>query len=537
MLAVHNLSLSFGKRILFNEVNVKFNVGNCYGLIGANGAGKSSFLKILTNELEASSGEVTKNKNERIAFLEQDQFKYDGEQVIDTVLQGHARLFELIQERNVIYSKEEMTEEEGMKAAELEAEFGDINGYEAESNAGTLLKGLGIEEGLYTRKMGDLEAGQKVRVLLAQAIFGDPDILILDEPTNNLDIKTISWLEDFLINFKNVVILVSHDRHFLNNVCTYIADIDFAKIKLFRGNYELWYAMSQLSMKQLKDDNKKAEDKAEQLKQFIARFSSNASKSKQATSRKKLLEKLTIEDVPKTSRKFPYVSFTTEKEAGKMILNVEGLSKKIDGEDVLRNVSFTLNKGDKVAFLGKNDLSKTTLFQIITGELKPDSGSYKWGETIQIAEFPKENSKFFENDLSLINWLCQYTTIDDEQFIRGFLGRMLFNRDESLKKVNVLSGGEKVRCMLSRMMLKGGNVLILDEPTGHLDLEAITSLNNGMADFKDIILFSSHDHQLVNTVANRLIELTPRGMIDKFMTFDEYMSDKDVQSLRQEKYK
>jgi ATPase subunit of ABC transporter with duplicated ATPase domains len=536
MLTVSNVSLAYGKRVLFKEVNLKFTAGNCYGVIGANGAGKSTFLKILAKDIEPNTGEVSLPKKARMAVLEQDQFKYDETVVLDTVYMGHKTLHAIMQERTELYSKAEMTEDEGMRAADLEAEFGELNGYEAESEAASLLEGLGITEDLHYKTMKELEAGQKVRVLLAQAIFGNPDVLILDEPTNNLDIQTIGWLEDFLIRFENTVIVVSHDRHFLNNVCTHIADIDFGKIQTYVGNYDFWYQMSQLASKQLKDENKKKEDKAAELKKFIQRFSSNASKAKQATSRKKLLEKLTIDDVPRTSRKFPYIAFKPERESGKTILTVEKVSKEIEGETLLKDFSLNINQKDKIAFIGQNDVAMSTFFQIINGELEADSGKYTWGSTISPSYFPKENKSFFDCDLSIIDWLRQFTTIDDESFVRGFLGRMLFSGEESLKKVNVLSGGEKVRCMLSKMMLTGGNVLILDEPTGHLDLEAITSLNDGLVQYEDVILFTSQDHQFVSTIANRIVELTPNGYIDRYMSYDEYLADPDVKKLREKMY-
>ncbi len=534
MIVASNVSLAFGSQNLFKEVNVKFTEGNCYGIIGANGAGKSTFLKILSGEIEPNTGEIVVDKKMRIAKLEQNQFAYDEFTVLDTVYKGHMRLFKLMKEREELYSKTDLTEEEGMRAAEIEGEFGEVNGYEAEAEAASMLKALGITEEYHYRLMKDLEAGEKVRVLLCQALFANPDILLLDEPTNNLDIQSIKWLEEFIMRFPNVVIVVSHDRHFLNQVCTHIADIDYGQIKVFPGNYDFWYEMSQLYVKQQKDINKKNSDKAEELKKFISRFSSNASKARQATSRKKLLEKLTLEEMPRTSRKFPYIAFKPEREPGRVILQTEGLSKTIDGEKVLNDFTLNVNPGDKIAFVGSNDIAKSAFFDIITGEEKADKGEFKWGETITPSYFPKDNSHFFNNDLNILDWLSQFTQIDDVTYIRGFLGRMLFSGDESLKKTKVLSGGEKVRCMLSKIMLEAGNVLVLDEPTNHLDLEAITSLNNGLIQYDGIILFSSHDHQFINSTANRIIELTPSGYIDRYMTYDEYLDDKDVKSKREE---
>ncbi len=537
MIEVRDLTLAYGKRILFKDVNIKFSPGNCYGLIGANGAGKSTFLKILEGKVESTQGEVIIGNKQRMAVLEQDQFAYDEHTVMDTVIMGHRSLYEVLHERDMIYQKEDFSEEDGHRAAELEELVEEMNGYEAEANAGILLDGLGITDEFHEKKLKELEGGQKVRVLLAQALFGDPEILLLDEPTNNLDIESISWLENFLYNFKNTVIVVSHDRHFMNKVCTHMADIDFGKIQVYPGNYDFWAEASQLMAKQKKDENKKKEEKAKELKAFIERFSSNASKAKQATSRKKLLEKMNIEDIPASSRKFPYIAFNAERECGKMILTVENLSKSVDGELLFKDFNLTINKGDKIAFVGQNNLAKTVLFQILMGELEPDSGEFRWGETITNSYFPKENSKYFENKVSLIHWLKQYSTDNDETFVRGFLGRMLFSGEESMKTVDVLSGGEKARCLLSRMMLSGANAMILDEPTNHLDLESITALNNGLIKFPEILLFSSHDHQFIDSIANRIIEITPNGYIDRMMSFDDYIQNEDVKKLRDDLYK
>ncbi len=524
MINVNNVSLSFGKQVLFQNVNLSFTQGNCYGVIGANGAGKSTFLKVLSSKIEPSSGDVSIDKKKRLAFLEQEQTKYDKQTVLDTVFSGYPLLFKILKERDALYSLPEMTEEQGLKAGDLETEFGEIGGYESEFQASSLLTDLSIPKELHHKKMKDLESKQKVRVLLAQAVFGNPDILILDEPTNNLDIPSIRWLEKFLLNFNNTVIVVSHDRHFINNICTHITDIDYGKIKTFVGNYDFWYHMSQLSSKQLKDENKKKTDKADELKKFIQRFSSNASKARQATSRKKLLEKMTIEDVPRTSRKFPYINFKAEKELGKTILHIEDLSCDIDGSVKLNSFSMNLNSNDKIAFVGAYDNIKTTLFDIISGQKKQSSGTFRWGETVNFGYFKKNHHHLFDCDLSIIDWLRQYTTIDDESLVRGFLGRMLFSGEESLKKVKVLSGGEKIRCMLSKLMLSGCNLLILDEPTAHLDLEAITALNEGLMKFKGIILFNSQDYEFVNTIANRIIELTPQKNKDQQINFDEFVN-------------
>jgi len=531
MITVSNVGLRYGDRKLFEDVNIKFTPGNCYGLIGANGAGKSTFLKILSGDLEPQSGSVQLGPGERLAVLKQNHFEYEEEEVLKVVIMGHSRLYEVMQEKDAIYMKADFTDEDGMRAAELEGEFAELNGWEAESDAAILLKGLGIEEELHHKKMADISGGEKVKVLLAQALFGKPDVLLLDEPTNHLDIKAIQWLEEFLINFENTVIVVSHDRHFLNKVCTHIADLDFGKIQIYVGNYDFWYESSQLALKMAQDANKKKEEKIKELQNFIARFSANASKSKQATSRKKLLDKITLDDIRPSSRKYPYVGFSPDREIGNDLLRVEGISKTIDGVKVLDNISFIMNKEDKIALVGANETAKTTLFKILMGEMEADSGTFKWGVTTSQAYFPKDNSHYFENgDLNLVDWLRQFSPKDDsESFLRGFLGRMLFSGEEVLKKASVLSGGEKVRCMLSKMMLSGANVLLLDEPTNHLDLESITALNNGLIAFKGSLIFSSHDHQFIQTIANRIIEITPNGMVDKQMTYDEYLEDSDLQ--------
>ena len=537
MISASNVTLGYGKRVLFKDVNIKFTPGNCYGLIGANGAGKSTFLKILAGEIEPDKGEISVGAGERIAVLRQDQFAFDEETVFNTVIMGHDRLFRVMAERDAIYSKGDFSEEDGIRSAELEAEFAEMNGYEAESEAAVLLNGLGIPEELRHKKMKELEPGEKVRVLLAQALFGNPDVLLLDEPTNHLDLKSITWLEDFLSRFQNTVIVVSHDRHFLNQVCTHVADIDFGMIKVYVGNYDFWYQASQLNLRQKQEENRKVTEKANELKEFIQRFSSNASKAKQATSRKKLLEKLTLEEMPVSSRKYPYVVFKPERPCGDIILELQGLSKAVDGVPVLNNLTLTVRKGDKIAFVGGNSLAKTTLFQILAGELEPDAGTFRWGVTITTSYFPKENGAYFGNDLNLVEWLCQYAPPGEgETFARGFLGRMLFSGEEALKKTGVLSGGERVRCMLSRMMLTGANALILDEPTNHLDLESITALNNGLITFPEVILFASHDHEFVSTVANRIVEITPGGVIDRVMSFDDFLEDAGVARERDELY-
>ncbi len=535
MITANNITLAYGKRVLFKDVNIKFAPGHCYGLIGANGAGKSTFLKILAKDIEADSGMVTVGPRERIAVLRQDHFAFDEQSVLNTVIMGHEALYNLMTQRDALYAKPDFSEEDGIKSGELELEFAEMNGYEAEPEAATLLNHLGIAEDLHAKKMKELEGGEKVRVLLAQALFGNPDVLLLDEPTNNLDIKSIAWLEEFLFRFKNTVIVVSHDRHFMNQVCTHIADIDFGQISVYVGNYDFWYQASELNLRQKQNENKKVKDRADDLKAFIQRFSSNASKSKQATSRKKLLEKLTIEDMPVSSRKYPFISFQPERSCGNVILEVEGLTKTIDGEKVLNNVSFTVNGNDKIVFMSSNSVAKTTLFQILSGEMEPDAGSFKWGVTISHSYFPKEHSTYFKGDKNLINWLMQYAPPKEgENFARTFLGRMLFSGEDATKKIDILSGGEKVRCMLSRMMLANSNVLVMDEPTNHLDLESITALNNSLLKFNEVVLFTSHDHEFVNSLVNRIIEITPGGVIDRLMTFDEYIESTEVAKTREE---
>ncbi|MDG5470473.1 ATP-binding cassette domain-containing protein [Jeotgalibacillus sp. ET6] len=525
MIQVTDVSLRFGDRKLFEDVNIKFNPGNCYGLIGANGAGKSTFLKILSGEIEAQTGNVSMGANERLAVLKQNHFEYEEHEVLNVVLMGHARLFEVMQEKNAIYMKEDFSDEDGIKAAELEGEFAEMNGWEAESEAAILLQGLGIREDMFTKKMSELTGSEKVKVLLAQALFGKPDVLLLDEPTNGLDIQAIQWLEDFLINFENTVIVVSHDRHFLNTVCTHIADLDFSKIQVYVGNYDFWYESSQLAQKMMHDQNKKKEEKIKELQAFVARFSANASKSKQATSRKKSLEKISLDDIKPSSRKYPFVNFETEREIGNDVLQVKDLSKTIDGVKVLDNISFTMNKEDKIALVGTDEIAKTTLMKILMGEMEPDSGSFKWGVTTSQAYFPHDNGEYFAgNESDLVDWLRQYSPNDQsETFLRGFLGRMLFSGEEVRKKPSVLSGGEKVRCMLSRMMLKQANVLLLDEPTNHLDLESITALNNGLINYKGAMIFASHDHQFVQTIANRIIDIKDGKITDKQLSYDEFL--------------
>ena len=530
MITASNVALAYGKRVIFQDVNIKFTPGNCYGLIGANGAGKSTFLKILAGQKEPDRGEISKGPGQRIAVLNQDQFAFDEHTVFNTVVMGHKKLYKVMAERADLYAKADFSEADGIRAGELEIKFGEMNGYEAEAEAAVLLSGLGIPEELREKKMKELDGSDKVRVLLAQALFGNPDILLLDEPTNQLDLRTITWLEDFLARFQNTVIIVSHDRHFLNQVCTHMADIDYGRIQVYVGNYDFWYQASQLHFRQKEAESKKARARAEELKEFIRRFSSNASKAKQATSRKKLLEKLTLDDMPISSRKYPYIMFKPERPCGDIILEIKDLSKEIDGVPMFRDLSLTVRKGDKIAFVGPNSLAKTTLFQILAGELEPDGGSFRWGVTIDSAYFPKENNSYFSNDeLDLVGWLRQFSKArENESFFRGFLGKMLFSGEEAMKKTSVLSGGERVRCMLSRMMLSGANVLILDEPTNHLDLESITSLNNGLAAFSEVVLFASHDHQFVSTVANRIVEITPDSIIDVLMDFDEYLAMKDA---------
>ena len=536
MISANNVTLRIGKKALFEDVNIKFTEGNCYGLIGANGAGKSTFLKILSGELDSTNGDIAVTPGQRLSFLKQDHFQYDEYTVLDTVIMGNARLYEIMKEKDAIYAKEDFTDEDGIRASELEAEFADMDGWEAESDAATLLNGLGIETDLHYSVMKDLLGAQKVKVLLAQALFGNPDILLLDEPTNHLDLDAIAWLEEFLINFSNTVIVVSHDRYFLNKVCTHIADIDFGKIQLYAGNYDFWYESSQLLIRQMKEANKKKEEKIKELQEFISRFSANASKSKQATSRKRALEKIELDEIKPSSRKYPYIDFRPNREIGNEVLTVEGISKTIDGVKVLDNISFILGHDDKVAFVGSNEFAKTTLFRILAGELEPDEGTYKWGVTTSQSYFPKDNSPEFDNDDIIVDWLTQYSEIKDATYVRGFLGRMLFAGEDGVKKVKVLSGGEKVRCMLSKLMISGANILILDEPTDHLDMEAITALNNGLIKFPGVLLFSSRDHQIVQTTANRIIELLPGGtMIDKITTYDEYL-ESDVMARKRTVY-
>ncbi len=529
MITVNNVSLRYKDQKLFEDVNLKFTPGNCYGVIGANGAGKSTFLKILSGEIEPNTGEVSISPNTRMSVLKQDHFQYENFNVLDTVIMGNARLYEIMKEKDIIYAKPNFNDEDGIKAAELEAEFAELDGWTAESEASSLLQGLGIDIELHSKKISELSGNEKMRVLLAQALFGKPGILILDEPTNYLDIKSITWLQNFIIDFKGTVIVVSHDRHFLNEVCTYMADIDYGKIKLYAGNYDFWYESSQLALQMMKDQNKKKEEKAKELQEFIARFSANASKSRQATSRKKLLEKLTIDEIQPSNRRYPFISFQIDREVGNEILSVEGLSKSINGVEILKNISFRVVKGDKIALVGENDIANSTLLKILAGEMEPDSGSYKWGITISRSYFPNDNSKFFNDvDLNLIDWMRQFSEEKSENYLRGFLGRMLFSGDEALKKAKVLSGGERVRCMLSRMMLKNANFLILDQPTNHLDLESITALNNGLKDYKSNMIFTSHDHQFIQTIANRIMEITPEGFVDKNMTYDEYLEKMNI---------
>ncbi|MBQ4558920.1 MAG: ATP-binding cassette domain-containing protein [Tyzzerella sp.] len=534
MISTSNVTLRVGKKALFEDVNVKFTEGNCYGLIGANGAGKSTFLKILSGKLEPSKGEVIITPGERLSFLEQDHFKYDDYLVLDTVIMGNRRLYEIMKEKDALYMKEDFTEEDGIKASELEGEFATMNGWEAESDAASLLNGLGIDTDLHYKYLRDLTGAEKVKVLLAKALFGNPDILLLDEPTNHLDLDAIAWLEEFLINFNNTVIVVSHDRYFLNKVCTQIADIDYGKIQLYAGNYDFWYESSQLIIRQMKEANRKKEEKIKELQEFISRFSANASKSKQATSRKRALEKIELEDIRPSSRKYPYIDFRPNRSIGNEVLSVEGLSKTIDGVKILDNLSFTIGREDKVAFVGGNELAKTTLFKILTGEMEPDEGSYKWGVTTTQAYFPKDSSHEFDNEDTIVEWLTQYSEEKDVTYVRGFLGRMLFSGEDGVKKVKVLSGGEKVRCLLSKMMISGANVLVLDEPTDHLDMEAITALNNGLIKFPGVLLFASRDHQVVQTTANRIMEILPGGtLIDKITTYDEYLESDEMARKRQ----
>ena len=533
MISANNITLRVGKKALFEDVNIKFTEGNCYGLIGANGAGKSTFLKILSGQLEPTNGDIVITPGQRLSFLQQDHFKYDAYTVLDTVIMGNQRLYEIMKEKDAIYAKADFTDEDGIRASELEGEFAEMNGWEAESDAATLLNGLGIETDLHYSQMADLTGSQKVKVLLAQALFGNPDILLLDEPTNHLDLPAIEWLEEFLINFDNTVIVVSHDRYFLNKVCTHTADIDYGKIQLYAGNYDFWFESSQLLIKQMKEANKKKEEKIKELQEFISRFSANASKSKQATSRKRALEKIQLDDMRPSSRKYPYIDFRPNREIGNEVLMVENLSKTIDGVKVLDNISFTLGHDDKVAFVGANEQAITTLFRILVGEMEPDEGNYKWGVTTSQAYFPKDNTAEFDNDLTITDWLTQYSEIKDATYVRGFLGRMLFPGEDGIKRVRVLSGGEKVRCLLSKMMISGANILILDEPTNHLDMESITALNNGLIKFPGVILFTSHDHQFVQTTANRIMEILPNGtMIDKITTYDEYLASDEMAKKR-----
>ena len=533
MISANNITLRVGKKALFEDVNIKFTEGNCYGLIGANGAGKSTFLKILSGQLEPTKGDIVITPGQRLSFLQQDHFKYDAYPVLDTVIMGNERLYQIMKEKEAIYAKEDFTDEDGIRASELEGEFAEMNGWEAESDAATLLNGLGVDTEFHYTQMADLTGSMKVKVLLAQALFGNPDILLLDEPTNHLDLPAIEWLEEFLINFDNTVIVVSHDRYFLNKVCTHPADIDYGKIQLYAGNYDFWFESSQLLIKQMKEANKKKEEKIKELQEFISRFSANASKSKQATSRKRALEKIQLDDMRPSSRKYPYIDFRPNREIGNEVLMVENLSKTIDGVKVLDNISFTLGREDKVAFVGANEQAITTFFKILTGEMEPDEGNYKWGVTTSQAYFPKDNTQEFDNDLTITDWLTQYSEIKDATYVRGFLGRMLFPGEDGVKRVRVLSGGEKVRCLLSKMMISGANILILDEPTNHLDMESITALNNGLIKFPGVILFTSHDHQFVQTTANRIMEILPNGkLVDKITTYDEYLASDEMAKKR-----
>ena len=533
MISANNVTLRLGKKALFEDVNIKFTEGNCYGLIGANGAGKSTFLKILSGKLETTSGEVVITPGQRLSVLEQDHFKYDSYPVMDVVIMGNERLYQIMKEKDAIYAKEDFTDEDGIRASELEGEFAEMDGWEAESNASMLLNGLGIDPSLHYSQMADLNGNEKVKVLLAKALFGNPDILLLDEPTNHLDLDAIAWLEEFLIDFENTVIVVSHDRYFLNKVCTHTADIDYGKIQLYAGNYDFWYESSQLLIKQMKEANRKKEEKIKELQEFISRFSANASKSKQATSRKRALEKIELDDIRPSSRKYPYIDFRPDREIGNEVLTVEGISKTINGEKVLNNISFIVGHDDKIAFVGSNELAKTTLFKILMGEMEPDEGTYKWGVTTSQAYFPKDNTEEFDNDYTIVDWLTGYSPVKDVTYVRGFLGRMLFAGEDGVKKVKVLSGGEKVRCLLSKMMISGANCLVLDEPTNHLDMESITALNNGLIKFPGVALFSCHDHQFVQTTANRIMEILPDGsLIDKITTYDEYLASDEMARKR-----
>ena len=533
MISANNVTLRFGKKALFEDVNIKFTEGNCYGLIGANGAGKSTFLKILSGEIETTKGDVTMNAGERLSVLQQDHFRYNDYSVLDTVIMGNKRLYDVMKEKEEIYAKPDFSDEDGARVADLEAEFAEMNGWEAESDAATMLNGLGIDTEYHYKQMSELEDTLKVKVLLAQALFGNPDVLLLDEPTNHLDLDAIAWLEEFLINFDNTVIVVSHDRYFLNKVCTHIADIDYGKIQLYAGNYDFWYESSQLMIKQMKEANKKKEEKIKELQEFIQRFSANASKSKQATSRKRALEKIQLDEMRPSSRKYPYIDFRPNREIGNEVLTVENLSKTVDGVKLLDNISFTIGREDKVAFVGPNTIATTMLFKILAGEEEPDEGTYKWGVTTSQGYFPKDNTREFDNDLTIVEWLTQFSEEKDPTYVRGFLGRMLFAGDDGVKKVKVLSGGEKVRCLLSKMMIMGSNVLLLDEPTNHLDMESITALNNGLIKFPGVILFSSQDHQFIQTTANRIMELTATGLIDKMTTYDEYLESDELARKRQ----
>lgn len=537
MISTSGVTLRYGKRPLFEDVNIKFTPGNCYGLIGANGAGKSTFLKILSGEIEANSGEVHMTPGERMAVLKQNHYEYDEFPVLETVIMGHTRLYEIMKEKDALYAKAEFSEADGLRAGELEGEFAELNGWDAEPDAAALLIGLGIPRDLHDKKMSEMSGNEKVRVLLAQALFGRPNNLLLDEPTNHLDLESIQWLENFLMDYEGTVIVVSHDRHFLNKVCTHIADIDFGKIQMYVGNYDFWYESSQLALTLARDANKKKEEKIKELQAFIQRFSANASKSKQATSRKKQLDKITLDDIRPSNRKYPFINFKPEREAGKQLLTIDSISKSVEGEQVLNQFNLVVNKGDKIAFVGPNGLPKTTLFQILMSEIEADNGEFSWGITTSQAYFPKDNSTYFDNvDLNLVEWLRQYSKDQDETFLRGFLGRMLFSGEEALKKASVLSGGEKVRCMLAKMMLNGANVLLLEEPTNHLDLESITALNNGLIDFDGTVLFTSHDHQFIQTIANRIVEITPNGVIDRTMSYDEYLENEEIAKLRERMY-
>ena len=533
MISANNVTYRVGKKALFEDVNIKFTEGNCYGLIGANGAGKSTFLKILSGKLETTKGDITITPGQRLSVLEQDHFKYEDCVVMDVVIMGNERLFQIMKEKEEIYAKEDFTDEDGIRASELEGEFAELDGWEAESNAAMLLNGLGIDTSIHYAMMSDLTGNDKVKVLLAKALFGNPDILLLDEPTNHLDLDAIAWLEEFLINFENTVIVVSHDRYFLNKVCTHTADIDYGKIQLYAGNYDFWYESSQLLIKQMKEANKKKEEKIKELQEFISRFSANASKSKQATSRKRALEKIELDEIKPSSRKYPYIDFRPDREIGNEVLMVEGISKTINGEKILDNISFIVGHDDKIAFVGSNEIAKTTLFKILMGEMEPDEGTYKWGVTTSQAYFPKDNTEEFDNDYTIVDWLTGYSPVKDVSYVRGFLGRMLFAGEDGVKKVNILSGGEKVRCLLSKMMISGANCLVFDEPTNHLDMESITALNNGVIKFPGVVLFSCHDHQFVQTTANRIMEILPNGsLIDKITTYDDYLASDEMARKR-----